>query len=207
MMKRKITAITLAAVMAMPSLGYAQGGLNMDREEMLGSVIGASVGALLGSKVGDGDNELLGAALGGVGGYFVGKRYGDRNPWRDDGRYGEQRHYGYDRYDDDRRYRDHGSHRRHHGHARGQHRAYDRTPPIHAIDQPFRARVNSHVRSGPAPGYQSLDVLRRGERVHVVGRVSGTDWFMVSRRGRVAGYVYAPLLDPDNRHSYYRRDR
>ncbi len=207
MMKRKLTAITLAAALAAPSFGYAQGGLNMDREEMLGSVIGASVGALLGSKVGDGDNELLGAALGGVGGYFVGKRYGDRNQWRDDGRYGYQPGYRHDQRHEGYRYRDHDAHRRHHGHTRDSHRSHGRTPPIHAIDQPFRARVNSHVRSGPAPGYQSLDVLRRGERVHVVGRVSGTDWFMVSRRGRVAGYVYAPLLDPENRHTYYRRDR
>ncbi len=186
-MKHTFIAIGFAAALvAAPGIGYAQNDFNIDREEMLGSVIGASVGALLGSKLGDGDNELLGAALGGVSGYFVGKRYGENGRWdNSDGYRYRDEHYRQPSH----RYRH--DHRPDRGHA----------PRIHVIDQPFRARVNSHVRRGPAPDYRSVDILRRGERVHVVGRVVGTDWFMVSHRGRVTGYVYAPLLHPDNRHT------
>lgn len=201
-MKRTLTAITvaaaLAAPLAAPSAAHAQGILNMDRNEMLGSLIGASVGALLGSQVGDGDNELVGAALGGVGGYFVGKRFSGGNSWQG------QNAYGYDRGHDGRYERHRGGYDRDDRH----HRRHDRRAlPIQQIDQVFRARVDSHVRSGPAPGYRSVDVLRRGSQVHVVGRVDGTNWYMVSRRGRVIGYVYAPLLYPDRDrdHRYGRR--
>ncbi|MCZ7600128.1 MAG: SH3 domain-containing protein [Gammaproteobacteria bacterium] len=201
-MKRTLTAITvaaaLAAPLAAPSAAHAQGILNMDRNEMLGSLIGASVGALLGSRVGDGDNELVGAALGGVGGYFVGKRFSGGNAWQG------QNAYGYDRGYDGRYERHRGGYDR----DDGYHRRHDRrTLPIQQIDQVFRARVDSHVRSGPAPGYRSVDVLRRGSQVHVVGRVDGANWYMVSRRGRVIGYVYAPLLYPDHDrdHRYGRR--
>lgn len=208
-MKRTLTAITVAAALASPlaapSAAHAQGILNMDRNEMLGSLIGASVGALLGSQVGDGDNELVGAALGGVGGYFVGKRFSGQHAWQGQNAYGYDRGYDSGRHDYDGRYE-----RRRGGYDRDDrhHRRQDwRSPPIQQIDQVFRARVDSHVRSGPAPGYRSVDVLRRGSRVHVVGRVDGTNWYMVSRRGRVIGYVYAPLLYPDRDrdHRYGRR--
>jgi len=135
----------------------------------------------------------------------VGKRYGDRNQWRD-GAYGtryEEPVYrrSYDRDDHDRHDYRHADRRHDRGHGYGQ------APRIHTIDRPFVARVDSHVRNGPAPGYRSVDVLRRGSRVHVVGRVEGTNWYMVSRRDRITGYVYAPLLDPLHGYSYNRGHR
>jgi hypothetical protein len=77
------------------------------------------------------------------------------------------------------------------------------------INGTFAARTTSNVRAGPGTRFHVTDRLHRHERVQVVGRVQGRNWYMIRNHGR-SGFVYAPLLRPAHnnyRGSYdYRRD-
>lgn len=67
-------------------------------------------------------------------------------------------------------------------------------PPIDLIGESFVATGNANVRGGPGTGYAAVGSLATGEVVHVVGRVRGQDWYMVSQGGVVTGYVATSLL-------------
>lgn len=66
---------------------------------------------------------------------------------------------------------------------------------LHLINEIFVAKTTSNVRAGPGTGFYVTDTLHRHERVRVVGRVKGRNWYMVRIDGR-RGFVYAPLLRP-----------
>lgn len=68
------------------------------------------------------------------------------------------------------------------------------TPALSYENAWYRVQRNSNVRSGPGTDYAVMDTLRRGERVAVVGRVKGQDWYMVADGGLGSGYVHGSLL-------------
>jgi uncharacterized protein YgiM (DUF1202 family) len=57
-------------------------------------------------------------------------------------------------------------------------------------------RTTSNLRGGPSTDYAVMDVLDQGETVHVVGKVVGQDWLMISRDGIGRGFLFANLADP-----------
>lgn len=184
-MKRMTTILLLSAgLIATPVVANDNKGLLT--KENVGGAIGATVGGLLGSQIGDGDGRVAATAVGAVGGYIVGQDVGHNynSGYRGDRRYKNDKH--------DRRHKSRRGHGRDDGHYRSRR--------LQPIDKTFRARTTSNVRAGPSTRFHVVDQLRYRERVHVIGKVRGRNWFMV-REGHRRGFVYAPLLRPD-RHGY-----
>jgi hypothetical protein len=74
-------------------------------------------------------------------------------------------------------------------------------PPRSPIDlEPLESEYvtvkNANVREAPSVQSARVTVLRRGERVHVAGRVKGQNWYLVERQGQRLGYVFGALLQP-----------
>lgn len=166
-MKRTMIILVLSA-------GLAAGPVMADHtpglltKENVGGAIGATVGGLLGAQIGDGDGRLAATAVGAVGGYIVGRDVGHNY-------YGGRRHYGAGKTYG----RTHGSHR----------------PRLRPIYETYVAKCTSNVRAGPSTRFRIVDRLHNRERVRVIGKVRGRNWYMVrTHHGR--GFVYAPLLRP-----------
>lgn len=55
------------------------------------------------------------------------------------------------------------------------------------------AKVN--LRAGPDGGYPVVDILKRGERVELLGCIAGYQWCELETQSRERGWVYAHYLD------------
>lgn len=172
-------------------------------EENIGKAVGAAAGALLGSQFGDGRGTLAAVAIGTLAGYWIGGEvgrrlsHGDREgiarttqsaletsstqTWRnpDTGVFTRVsvRDAGRDSYE--------GAHLK---------AKLAEVPPLELINEYYVADVNINVRGGPGTDYVILHRLGRGERVPVIGKVVGTDWYMISEDGMASGFVYAALV-------------
>jgi formylglycine-generating enzyme required for sulfatase activity len=58
----------------------------------------------------------------------------------------------------------------------------------------YKVVTDANVRRAPSSQADKLDVLRRGDRVHVTGQVTGEPWYRIQLADKVTGYVYADLL-------------
>lgn len=65
---------------------------------------------------------------------------------------------------------------------------------ISPMDEQLVALRNANVRSAPSTNANKLETLTTGTEVTVTGKVEGTNWYRISRKGRTEGYVYAPLI-------------
>jgi uncharacterized protein YgiM (DUF1202 family) len=157
--------------------------------ENVGKFAGAAVGALLGSQIGDGRGQLAATAAGAVGGYILGERIGRQWP-----SHGQTSHSTGGRH-----YASHQS--RYPSGGRGNLQPLTYMPDLHRIDRTYAARTTSNVRGGPSPQFVVVDTLRPGERARVLGKVVGTDWYMVAQGDIIQGFVYAPLMDPVSSHA------
>lgn len=94
-----------------------------------------------------------------------------------------------------------------HGGWHGHHR-YGQKMRIYPIREPYYATTTSNVRAGPSTRFGITGRLYRHERVEVVGKVGGRDWYLIHDHGR-RGFVYAPLLRPTRyeRHRGWDHDR
>ena len=71
-------------------------------------------------------------------------------------------------------------------------------PPlsIESLDEERVARGEANVREQPIATSERLAALARGDRIHVIGRVNGSDWLQVQTRDKLTGYVLGSLLSP-----------
>jgi len=69
-------------------------------------------------------------------------------------------------------------------------------PPLKRIDAWYRAKQRLRIRGGPGRQYEATHTVSDGEAIHVVGRVTDSDWVMVSHEGRGLGFVFGRLLEP-----------
>ncbi len=53
---------------------------------------------------------------------------------------------------------------------------------------------NLNVRDQPATNGKKLTKLSKGERVQVIGKAKGGEWFAIQKEGEDLGFVYAPVL-------------
>jgi len=180
-MKRLIATIVLSTGLAASPAMADHDGRNLLNRENLGGAIGAAIGGLAGNKIVDGKGQSAATAAGAVGGFLVGKNIAHN--YRGGGHRADRRS-GY---------------RAHRG--RNQPRGH-RKRSVSPINRTFVARTTSNVRAGPSTRYSITNRLHRRERVHVIGKVQGRNWFMV-KTDRRRGYIYAPLLRPA-RHGGYR---
>lgn len=204
-MKRLATILALATgLITGPAIAGHETGHNILNKENVGGALGATLGAVVGSQFGDGKGQLATTAVGAVGGYVVGRNvaHNYQGGYQGGGyqRGGHQR----GRYKSDR----HRSSKR--SHYRKDERRYEsrarHKPRIRPVRELYVAKTTSNVRSGPSTRFRVVDQLRDHERVRVVGKVQGRNWYMVrARHGR--GFVYAPLLRPAHGgYGHYERD-
>ena len=168
--------------------------------ENIGRAIGAVTGAVIGNQVGHGGGRAAAVAIGTLGGYWIGGevgRYlsgddqaginrstetaldtGESQSWSnpESGVYSEV-----SVYDEPRRYAS---------------PRLTEAPALDYVNGYYQANSNVNVRGGPGTDYEILHGLSRGERVPVIGKVQGHDWYMIAEGGEGSGFVYAPLLSP-----------
>jgi hypothetical protein len=70
-------------------------------------------------------------------------------------------------------------------------------PPLEPIDAMYVAVQSAHVRSTPNVSATRVVTLNAGEKVTVLGKVAGQNWYYVARGDHPLGYVVANLLRPD----------
>ena len=68
-------------------------------------------------------------------------------------------------------------------------------PSLAIIGQTYRALKKSNVRAGPGLNHEIVDGLSIGEIVNAVGKVSNSNWYLISQDGIGRGFIYAPLLE------------
>lgn len=73
--------------------------------------------------------------------------------------------------------------------------------PVHGFIYPekpslFKTGANANIRREPSKAAQRVATLPRETAVEVLEKVKGAPWYRISRRGRILGYVYAPLIAP-----------
>lgn len=69
-------------------------------------------------------------------------------------------------------------------------------PPLVRIDGWYRATKTLRVRGGPHRRYAASHIVDNGDKIHVVGQVTDSDWVLVSHEGRGIGFVFGRLLEP-----------
>ena len=68
-------------------------------------------------------------------------------------------------------------------------------PALELVNSYFAPSTNLNVRGGPGTDYDVLYTLQQGTLVPVIGKVAGSEWFLISENGTASGFVYAPLMD------------
>lgn len=59
----------------------------------------------------------------------------------------------------------------------------------------YITNANANVRLSPEVNGERVTLLRRGNRVKVIAHEPAQGWYLITSGGRVAGYVFAALLD------------
>lgn len=67
-------------------------------------------------------------------------------------------------------------------------------PNLELIGESYVAKSTSNVRAGASTGYPIVNAVSAGQAVDVVGKVSGSNWYLVSRDRVSIGYVHGDLL-------------
>lgn len=60
----------------------------------------------------------------------------------------------------------------------------------------FLVLKDANVRAKPETKSARVGRLKKGERVKVLGRAKGTQWFTIAREGKPVGFVYGTILTP-----------
>jgi len=210
MTRTTITLALCATLAGAPATGaWAQGNSGKkddDNSQLFGRLLGAGVGALLGSQVGGGKGKLAAVAVGALAGAWLGGELagrltqsaqqgiaqttntaldtGETQTWTNPDTGVQTRVAVKDRTVERAPLESQGL----------QARPWE-TPALVYENAWYRATRDSNVRSGPGTDYAVMDTLRRGQQVAVVGRVQGEDWFMVADGGLGSGYVHGSLLE------------
>ena len=67
-------------------------------------------------------------------------------------------------------------------------------PELDVLDAPYVALKNSNVRERPDVESTRVATLSKGSEVTALGKVTGKNWYLVSRDGKKLGYVFGTLL-------------
>jgi TRAP-type transport system periplasmic protein len=66
-------------------------------------------------------------------------------------------------------------------------------PQIEESDAWLTVRSDANVREGPATTAKRIDTVAAGTRLHVTGKVKGTDWYRVEVKPGASGFLYGEL--------------
>ena len=67
-------------------------------------------------------------------------------------------------------------------------------PVIDPIDAPYVATARARVREQPDVRSKTVEILKEGAEVHVLGRVRDSDWLLIARNDAPIGYTAGRLL-------------
>ena len=208
MFKRNAMAIVMIGSLITPAaLAQEDNGLGISNKN-IGRILGGVGGALIGSQIGEGSGKLVAVAAGTIGGVFLGGEIAEYLTKSDQQGIAQTSERALEtRETQTWKNPDTGVTTT----AEVQQAAYRpapiaskdsnssrlawRVPTMQLIGADFEANTASNVRGGPGTDYAVMDQLVAGERVHVVGKVTDADWYMVSRNGIGRGFVYANLLN------------
>lgn len=174
-------------------------------KQNIGRAVGGALGALLGSQVGGGKGKLATTVVGALAGFWIGGEIGQRLDASDQQGIARTTQTALDTgksqtwtnpdtgvktrvsVDDTRVERTPVE-------SQGLKPKVSETPPLELVNAFYVAQAKCNVRGGPGTDYDVMTVLSKGQRIAVVGKVQGADWYMVSDDGLGTGFVYAPLL-------------
>lgn len=199
-----IGVVTGGLVFSLAGCETTGGGFQSDS---LGALIGAGAGALLGSQVGGGQGRIIAGTAGAVVGGLIGREIA-----RHLSRSGQERmatanqralDTGQTQVWEDPETGARGetevserSTRQQQVPVSVKRDRVDEIPPIDLISATYVASTSSNVRGGPGTDYRSVGSLSSGQRVQVVGKVQGSDWYLISEDGEANGFVSSRLLSP-----------
>jgi surface antigen len=208
-MTRRLSILLLSAALAgLPAAAQAQGNSGKQGEgnsKLFGHLLGAGVGALLGSQIGGGKGKIAAVAVGALAGAWLGGEIAGRLTRSDQEgiaqttgtalETGEPQTWTNPDTGVQTRVsvKDHTVERAPIRSEGLRSRPWE-TPPLSYENAWYRASSDSNVRSGPGTDYSIMGSLRRGERVAVVGRVRDANWYMVADGGLGEGFVHGSLL-------------
>ena len=69
-------------------------------------------------------------------------------------------------------------------------------PALDLIGETYVATSSTNIRPEPGTGKPPVGSLGAGQSIDVVGKVQGSNWYMVARNGKSVGYVSTSLLKP-----------
>ena len=189
------------------ALAQAQQQESNSNSEIMGRLLGAGVGALLGSQVGGGKGKLAAVAVGALAGAWLGGEAANRLTQTD--RQGiaqttntaletgqPQTWTNPDTGVTTRVAVKDSTVERAPVQSDGLQQRPWQSPALEYVNAWYVATQTSNVRSGPGTDYAVMDTVQRGERVAVVGKVKGDEWYMISDAGLGSGYVHGSLLSP-----------
>lgn len=200
-----LVLITCASLALPAGAARAQEREDNSNSELMGRLLGAGVGALLGSQVGGGKGKLAAVAVGALAGAWLGGEAANRLTQTD--RQGiaqttntaletgqAQTWTNPDTGVTTRVAVKDSTVERAPVQAEGLQQRPWQSPPLEYVNAWYEAGQTSNVRSGPGTDYAVMDTVQRGERVAVVGKVKGEEWYMISDAGLGSGYVHGSLL-------------
>ena len=177
-------------------------------KQNIGRAVGGVVGGLIGSRFGGGKGQIATTAVGALAGFMIGGTLGERldttdkqalsrntataletgstQSWRNPDT-GVSTRVSVEDTRVERRPLE----------TAGLQSRLREAPALEMINAFYVAEKDSNVRGGPGTDYDVMSVMRRGERVAVVGKVKTENWYMISDDGLGTGFVYAPLLRRD----------
>jgi outer membrane lipoprotein SlyB len=198
--------VALGAVSATPAAAQERKKeKDSGNSELVGRLLGAGVGALLGSQVGGGKGKLAAVAVGALAGAWIGGELANRLTQSDQQGIARTTNTALDTGESQTWTNPDTGVKTN---VQVKERTVERvpaaseglksrpweTPPLEYVNAHYQVVRGSNVRSGPGTDYAVMNTLRAGERVVVVGRVRGQDWYMVSEDGLGYGYVHGSLI-------------
>ena len=189
---------TMLACMLLSAAGPLKAESLFTRENV-GKAVGAVAGGLVGSRIGEGRGKVAAVAAGTLAGYWLGGKVGrslnDQDRTAISGTTEEALVTGESQSwsNPDTGVYTSVSVEDETGLGRGLPRLSE-APSLEYINAYYTASSNVNVRGGPGTDYGILHGLKRGERVPVLGKVVGHDWYMIAEGGEGSGFVYAPLF-------------
>lgn len=69
-------------------------------------------------------------------------------------------------------------------------------PPLDIMGETFQVNNDINVRGGPSTDYQVVGSLKGDEVINVVGKVQGTNWYLISQDSVGSGFVRSDLVRP-----------
>tara|TARA_R110002110_G_C13469589_1_gene719999 strand:+ start:21232 stop:22047 length:816 start_codon:yes stop_codon:yes gene_type:complete len=173
----------------------------------IGTLLGGAVGALAGSQFGSGKGRIAAILAGGAIGAFAGRAIGqmldeqDQIAMQERSAYalatasdGQQVNWQSNRTGAQAVLTPTGTRQETRQMTLVRDQRVSVAPNLELIGETYATKSNANVRAGASTDTVVVNSLTAGQPVDVVGKVSGSNWYLVSRDRVTIGYVHGDLL-------------